>query len=37
MKELVCEGCGAVYTFNGEQVPSIIQCYCQETKFKIKS
>ena len=37
MKEIICQGCGAIYTINSEQIPATVQCYCQETKFKIKA
>ncbi len=35
MNEFICESCGAIYTSEGEQIPSEIACICEGKNFKI--
>lgn len=35
MHELVCQGCGAIFTSDSNTVPSGLVCSCQNKDFKM--
>jgi hypothetical protein len=37
MTDMICQGCGAIFTSETDQVPTGLMCSCQHTEFKIQA
>ena len=35
MQEIICQGCGAVFTSDAEGIPAGLICSCQNKDFKL--